>query len=124
MMQCSVQGATDPVQITWFRNEDILAGEGNEMLLLRNVSRRQSGVYRCQVNNSYGISTSDVINLNVDCKLLYNISQPTFLPINNRVLITCATNEIINVRTKQDLMLFLLTILDGFSLPDDYDLLI
>ena len=68
MMQCSVQDATDPVQITWFRNEEILVGEASEILTLRNVLRRQSGVYRCQVNNSYGKSSSDVINLNVHCK--------------------------------------------------------
>lgn len=68
MIQCSVQDATDSVEIIWYKNEKILIGETGEVLTMQNVSRHQNGVYRCLVKNFYGNISSDVIHLNVHCK--------------------------------------------------------
>ena len=73
---CAVDGKPDPT-ISWTRNGSPMHTNGNsrisflegkKQLTITNVSRTDSGEYRCVTNNSLGNATSNFVTLDVQCK--------------------------------------------------------
>ena len=79
-LSCSAGGNPVPT-ISWTKNgspintvaySSISFSEDKKQLNIMNVSRIDSGEYRCVANNSVGNATSDAATLDVQCK--YNAS--------------------------------------------------
>ena len=74
---CNAPGNPAP-KISWFingfsldpsiNNSRISFSGDQKHLTITNVSRIDSGKYRCTANNSLGNATADVATLNVQCK--------------------------------------------------------
>ena len=60
-MKCEAKGLPDP-QVTWSRNERLIK---NQTLVLRQVTKDDSGPYLCKANNVAGEDRMEV-NLTVD----------------------------------------------------------
>ena len=73
---CNATGNPAPT-ISWTKDESILStsgdsrisfGEDNKTLIIINVSRADSGQYKCVANNRNGEATSKPANLDVQCE--------------------------------------------------------
>ena len=75
-LSCNTTG--NPIaKISWTRNGTAVNSSGrisfsadNKQLTIMNVSRTDSGEYRCVARNSLGNATSNVATLNVQCKYI------------------------------------------------------
>ena len=76
-LSCNADGNPVPA-ISWIRNgfpidtagnSGISFSEDKQQLTITNVSRTDSGEYRCVANNSIGNATSDVANLDIQCNV-------------------------------------------------------
>ena len=75
-LSCNATGDPAPL-IFWIKGGSIITKSGNprisfeadnKTLTIRNVSRNDSGQYRCVANNSAGEAISSAATLNVQCK--------------------------------------------------------
>ena len=76
-LSCNVTGNPTPT-ISWFingfsvdqriNNSRIRFSGNQKHLTITNLSRKDSGKYRCRANNILGNATSDVATLDVQCK--------------------------------------------------------
>ena len=79
-LSCNTTG--NPVaKISWTRNGTAVNSSGrisfsadNKQLTIMNVSRTDSGEYRCVAENSVGNETSNVATLDVQCKYMCGVS--------------------------------------------------
>ena len=58
------------IQYAWFHNDSPLSNENNKMLLVKGLSRTQSGTYHCTVSTRYRKQTSAKTNILVNCKFI------------------------------------------------------
>ena len=75
-LSCNASG--DPVpSISWTKNGSAISTSGdprisfgvdNKQMTITNVSRSDSGRYRCEANNSNGTVTSNAATLEIQCK--------------------------------------------------------
>ena len=72
---CNASGNPMPTTFSWTVNGSAVTVDGrislsqdDKQLTITNVTRGDSGQYRCVANNSVGNVTSDAATLNVQCK--------------------------------------------------------
>ena len=86
-LSCNASGNPVP-EISWTRDgSPVSSGDrrisfeaGNRQLTITNVSRADSGEYRCVADNSEGNDTSNATTLDVQCKYTSLIKDLTKLP--------------------------------------------
>ena len=61
--------ATLPIKFSWFKDGVLLPGETKEKVLLSKINRRQKGEYKCVAINSVGSKESNLLVIDVKCKL-------------------------------------------------------
>ena len=75
-LSCNASGDPTPT-ILWTKNGSAVSTSGdprvsfgvdNKTLAITNVSRSDSGQYRCKADNNNGTSTSDAATLEIQCK--------------------------------------------------------
>ena len=88
---CNATGNPAPT-ISWNRDGSpvdtrvrISISDDEKQLTITNVSRTDSGEYRCVANNSLGNKTSNVAILDVQCK--YNVLLTTLLEMTPPILL-------------------------------------
>ena len=86
-LSCNASGNPVPT-ISWTRDGSLVSSgdqrisfeAGNRRLTITNVSRADSGEYRCLADNSEGNDTSNATTLDVQCKYTSLIKDLTKLP--------------------------------------------
>ena len=80
-LSCNATGNPVP-KISWTKdgspvsnNSRISLSQDNKQLNITNVSRTDSGEYRCVASNSVGNETSNAAKLDVQCKWLFNLAN-------------------------------------------------
>ena len=82
--------------ISWTKSGSVITASGdgrisfgpeNKQLTIANVTRQDSGEYRCVANNSLGNDTSNAATLDVQCKL-YVICLFIFMAVSGVLLVT------------------------------------
>ena len=104
-LTCNATGNPAPT-ISWTRNgspidtsdNSRISFSGNKkQLTITNVSRTDSGEYRCVANNSLGIDTSNLATLNVQCKYDVLCQVPSssllFLQKESSLIVYTVTNK-------------------------------
>ena len=76
--KCSSKSSV-AVTYSWYYNgkqlkfsQDILADSLHDQIVLKNVSRKRTGNYRCGTANSFGTKVSDAMKINVQCEFRSN----------------------------------------------------
>lgn len=69
--ECNVTEGTHPLNVFW---KDVKTGQviKGKLLTIINISRNQSGEYRCFANNTCGNESAGMF-IDVHCKSLYNV---------------------------------------------------
>lgn len=81
---CNASGDPEPT-VSWTKDGSILSpvndvrisfGAESKSLTIMNISRRDSGQYRCVASNSLGNVSSAAATLDVQCKEIFSLASP------------------------------------------------
>ena len=93
-LSCDAAGNPVPT-ILWTKHESALSSNSrislspdNKQLTITNVSRTDSGEYRCLASNNLGNDTSNTANVDVQCKFSEKIVKIIFT-LDNHVRFLC-----------------------------------
>ena len=85
-LECKVDANPRPHKITWYRDGDIIKQDvsqgvilSNLTLVIQHVTRDTRGQYTCVAGNSEGSVTSNVLSLDIQCKLQNQIKNELYL---------------------------------------------
>ena len=76
--------------LKWFRNDVIIEGQKEILLVVHNIKRNDGGRYKCIVSNEVGRRTSDEVAIDVNCEYFFClILFLIFLIPSNKIEMNC-----------------------------------